>query len=120
MDKAEMGSIVLVLFFALCQIIGTMCSMPDLPLTTAGEQLAEDMSDMTCPMDGMSMCPPSLTASPERQIKSSAVAADVDFAPILLSGATTPVGSSDPVMSSVSSADSIVPISIASPSVLRI
>jgi hypothetical protein len=120
MDKAELGSIVSVLFFALCQIIGTMCSMPDLPLVTDGEQLAEDMSDMTCLMDGTSMCPPSLTASPERQIKNSAVAADVGFAPISLIGATTPVGSSDPIIGSLSSADSIVPISIASPSVLRI
>lgn len=119
MDKAEMGSIVSVLFFALCQIIGTMCSMPDLPLVTDGEQLAEDMSDMTCPMDGTSMCPPSLTASPERQIKNSVVA-DVDLASISLSGATTPVGSSDSIIGSLSSADSIVPISIASPSVLRI
>jgi hypothetical protein len=114
-----MRSFSLVLFFALCQIIGTMCAFQDLWLANDVAQLTEDMSGMACPMDGTITCPPSLTASRERQIKNSAVA-DIILAPIAISSAATPVGFSDLIIGSLTSADSFVPISIASPSVLRI
>jgi hypothetical protein len=117
--KVKMHSFSLVLFFALCQISGTTCVVQDLSLENDIAQLTEDMSGMACPMDGTTMCPPSLNASPERQIKKSAVA-DVNLAPISISSAATPVGFSDLCIGSLSSADSIVSISIASPSVLRI
>ncbi|MEK9139855.1 MAG: hypothetical protein AAB308_02265 [Nitrospirota bacterium] len=117
--KARMRSFSLVLFFAFCQIIGTMCAVQDLSMANDIAQLTEDMSGMACPMDGTFMCPPSLTASPERQLKNSVVA-DVNLAPISISSAATPVGFSDLIIGSLSSADSIVPISIASPSALRI
>jgi len=117
--KARMRSFILVLFFAFCQIIGTMCTVQDLSMANDIAQLTEDMSGMACPMDGTIMCPPSLIASPERQLKNSVVA-DVNLAPISISSAATPVGFSDLIIGSLSSADSIVPISIASPSVFRI
>jgi hypothetical protein len=114
-----MRSFILVLFFAFCQIIGTMCTVQDLSMANDIAQLTEDISGMACPMDGTIMCPPSLIASPERQLKNSVVA-DVNLAPISISSAATPVGFSDLIIGSLSSADSIVPISIASPSVFRI
>lgn len=117
--KVRMQSFGLGLFFVLCQISGTMCAVQDLSLANDIAQLTKDMSGMACPMDGTIMCPPSLNASPERQIKKSAVA-DINLAPISISIAATPVGSSDLSIGSLSSAHSIVPISIASPSVLRI
>lgn len=117
--KIRIQSSTLILLFALCQIIGTMCAIPDLSLANDVPQLTDDMSSMACPMDGTIMCPTSLTTSPERQIKNCAVA-DVNHAPISISSAATPVGFSGLIIGSLSSADSIVPISIASPSVLRI
>lgn len=117
--KTRMRSFSLVLFFALCQISGTMCAVQDLWLANDIAQLTEDMSGMACPMDGTIMCPPSLTASRERQMKNSAVA-DVNLAPISISSAAAPAGFSDVIIGSLSSVDSIVPISIASPSALRI
>jgi hypothetical protein len=117
--KVRMWSFSLVLFFALCQIIGTMCAVQDLPLANDVAQLTEDMSGMACPMDGTIMCPPSLTASPERQIKNTMVMV-VD--PVL--SFVSPIGVSASVSSEMlwswSIAYSIVPISISSSSVLRI
>lgn len=109
--------VALVLLFTFCQVIGTMCTLPDLSVAEESDILAED--NMTCPMDGTIMCPPSITSSPERQIMHNLVA-DFDHATILLgSAAGLPVRSA-PTLWSSSSASSIVPISISSPSVLRI
>ncbi len=58
-----------------------MCTWPDLSMATDRELLVEEA--MACPMEGTTMCPPSLTSSPERQIKHR-MASDVDHAPILL------------------------------------
>jgi hypothetical protein len=113
--NARIRSFSLVLFFALCQIIGTMCSVPDLSLADDLAQLAEEMNDMACPMDGTIMCPPSLTASPEREIKNT-MAVVVD--PVLFF--VSPIGVSSEMLWPWSSAYSIVPISISSFSVLRI
>jgi hypothetical protein len=74
---------------------------------------------MACPMDGTSMCPPSATSSPERQVKNGA-AIDLDHGPILLSPAAVLTVPSARRLWSWSSAWSIVPLSIGSSSVLRI
>lgn len=108
-----------ILVFAFCQVIGVMCAVPDLSVVWGVPQLAEEMSHAACPMDGTIMCPPSLTSSPERQVPISSVA-DEYAPPILVSGATTLVSPSARPIGSVGSAHSIVPISIASSSVLRI
>ncbi len=121
LDHVRMRFCSLVLLFALCQIVGSMCAVQDLSLADDAAQLAEEMSDMACPMDGTIMCPPSLTASPERQIKNNTV---VNIDPILsLVGRTkVPAGISLEKIWSWSSTYSIVPvpISISSSSVLRI
>jgi len=109
----------MVLVFAFCQVMGIMCAVPDLSLADDMPQLTGEMSHAACPMDGTLACPPSLTSSPERHIKISMVA-DVYAPPILVSGATTPVSPSAQPIWAVSIAYSIVPISIASSSVLRI
>lgn len=109
----------LVLLFALCQIVGTMCTVPDLSLADDAARLAEEMNHMGCPMDGAIMCPPSLTASPERQLKNSMV---VVGDPVLsvVSHAEVLAGIPLEMIESWSSAYSSVPISISSSSVLRI
>nr|WP_281721192.1 hypothetical protein [Nitrosomonas nitrosa] len=109
----------MVLGFAFCQVMGVMCPVPDLSLAKDAPQLAEEMSHAACPMDGTFACPPSLTSSPERQLPISSVA-DIYAAQVVANGATTPVSLSARSIGSVSSAYSIVPISIASSSVLRI
>jgi hypothetical protein len=116
---AKIRFVSLVLFFAFCQVSGTMCAVPDLSLADDVAKLAEDMSHMTCPMDGTIMCPPSANSSPERHLKHPA-ASDLNQTPVLpVSVATVTVTSiSEPW--SWGSASSIVPISIASSSVLRI
>ena len=107
----------LVLLFTLCQVIGTMCALPDLSVPEGAALLVEE--GMACPMDGTTMCPPSLTSSPERQIKNSLVV-DVDHATILLNPAAVLTVPSARRLWSWSSVCSIVPLSIGSSSVLRI
>ena len=115
-QRVKMLYVVLVFFFTLCQVIGTTCALPDLSMAAGAAPFLEE--GMVCPMDGTTMCPPSLTSSPERQIKYSMVS-DVDHAPILLnfSTALTPPSVPAPSQSSVLS---LVPIPIGSSSVLRI
>lgn len=107
----------LVFLFILCQVIGTTCALSDLPVAAGAAPFLEE--GMACPMEGAVMCPPSLTSSPERQIKNGTVS-DVDHAPILLSFSTALT--SPPVSApwSGSSVLSLVPISISSSSALRI
>ena len=107
----------LVLFFTLCQVIGAVCALPDLSVAEGATLLVEE--GMACPMDGTSMCPPSATSSPERQVKNGA-AIDLDHGPILLSSVAVLTAPSVPTLWSWSRACSIVPISIGSSSVLRI
>lgn len=80
---------VLVFFFTLCQVIGTTCTLPDLSMAAGAAPFLEE--GMACPMEGATMCPPSLSSSPERQIKPSMVW-DVDHAPVLLSVSTALTG----------------------------
>lgn len=112
-----MQYVALVLFFAFCQVIGTMCIIPDLSMAEEPASWVEER--ITCPMDGTIMCPPSLTSSPERQVKQSIVM-DSDHVTILLSPAAVLTVRSARTLWSWSSAYSIVPISIESSSVLRI
>jgi hypothetical protein len=109
--------VALVFFFILCQVIGTMCALPDLSVAGDAALLVEE--ERTCPMDGTTMCPPSLASSPERQTKNSMVL-DIDHATILLGSAAMITVPSALTRGSWSSARSIVPISIGSCSVLRI
>ena len=113
--RVKMLYVVLVFFFTLCQVIGTMCALPDLSVAADTALLVEEA--MVCPMGG-TMCPSALTSSPERQIKHSMVS-DVDPAPILLSFSTALTRPSVPVPS-LSSVLPLIPISIGSSSVLRI
>jgi hypothetical protein len=117
--KTQMRFFSLVLLFALCQIVGTMCTVPDLSLADDAAQLAEEMNHVACPMDGTIMCPPSLTASPERQLKNSMVVVG-DPVLSLVSHGEVLAGVSLEMIDSWSSAYYSVPISISSSSVLRI
>ncbi|NGZ61363.1 MAG: hypothetical protein CV081_12805, partial [Nitrospira sp. LK265] len=65
-SRVPLQFIALVISFTFCQVIGTMCVLPDLSEAEETAILAEET--MTCPMDGTIMCPTSFTASPERQI----------------------------------------------------
>ena len=114
-----MRSYSLALLFALCQVVGTMCSLPDVSLADDVAQVAEEMNDMACPMDGTVMCPPSLTASPERQIK-NVLLVEVDPVPSLVNHPRVSTDVSTEMMWSWSTAYSLVPLSISSSSVLRI
>ncbi len=109
----------LVLLFALCQIVGTMCTVPDLSLADDAAQLTEDMRHMACPMDGTSMCPLSAVSSPERQSKPPATT-DLHQIAVRLSPVEASTVSPTFEFLSWSSASEFVPISIASSSVLRI
>ncbi|MEO6306363.1 MAG: hypothetical protein ABIP43_00560 [Nitrospiraceae bacterium] len=109
--------VALVFFFILCQVIGAMCVLPDLSVAGDAALLVEE--EKTCPMDGATMCPPSLASSPERQTKNNMVL-DIDHATIVLGSAAMLTVPSAPTRGSWSSAYSIVPISIETSSVLRI
>jgi len=117
--KVRMRFFSLVLLFALCQIVGTMCTVPDLSLADDAARLTAEMRHMACPMDGTIMCPLSAVSSPERQLKHAATI-DLNQAPVLLSLVVASTAS--PVLESLpwSSASEFVPLSIASSSVLRI
>jgi len=109
----------LVLFFTLCQIIGTTCTVPNLSLANDTTQLAEDMSTMACPMDGTTMCLPSAVSSPERQPKHPAPA-DLNQIAVPLNPVAAFTAPSILEFLSWRSASEFIPISIASPSILRI
>ena len=116
--KRKVRSFSLVLFFALCQIVGTMCTVPDLSLADDAAQMAEQSNHVACPMDGTVMCPPSALSSPERQPKHAATI-DLDQ-PLLFSHVAASTASPRLKLLSRSSVQEFIPISIASPSVLRI
>ena len=109
--------VALVLVFAFCQVIGAMCALPDLSVVEGATQFVEE--EMSCPMHGTSMCPPSATSSSERQVKNGAVAdADQTSAvPSVFRILTNP--SAEPQWS-WNSDFSLVPLCISSSSVLRI
>mgnify|MGYP001591779480 CR=1 FL=1 len=109
--------VALVFFFILCQVIGAMCVLPDLSVAGDAALLVEE--EITCPMDGATMCPPSLTSSSERQTKNSMVL-DIDHSTILLGSAAMLTVPAALTRGSWSSAYSIIPISIETSSVLRI
>ena len=104
-------------FFTFCQVSEMICTFPDLSVAEGASLLVEE--GMACPMDGTTMCPSVLISSPERQIKRTLVS-NVDHAQTLLGSAAVLTVQCIPALSSWSSAGSMVPISISSPSVLRI
>lgn len=104
-------------FFTLCQVMGTVCPLPDLSVAEGAAVVVEE--GMACPMDGTTMCPPSLTSSPERRIKHNLVS-DVDPVTTLLGSAAVLTVQCTPTLSPLSSACSMPPISISSSLVLRI
>jgi hypothetical protein len=116
-QRVNMQYVALVFFFTLCQVIGTMCTLPELSMAADTALLVEE--GMACPMDGTTMCPPSLTSSPERRIKHP-FGANVDHATTLLSLSTALPSPSVPAPWSWRSVLSLVPISIGYSSVLRI
>ena len=107
----------LVFFLNLCQVIGTTCALHDLSVAAGAALLVEE--EMACPMAGITMCPPSLTSSPERQIKTTMVS-NVDPAPVLLSFSAARTSHLVSTPWFWSNVGSIVPVSIGSSSVLRI
>lgn len=116
-SRVQVRYVALVFVFALCQVIGTTCALPDLSVAAGATLFVEE--GMVCPMDGVTMCPPSLTSSPERQIKNSMVS-EVDHVPVLFSCSATLTSPSVPALWSGNSVLFIVPISIGSSPVLRI
>jgi hypothetical protein len=118
LGQVQTQSIALVIFFTFCQVvIGTMCALPD--LSGVEETAILGKEPMACPMDGTIMCPPSVTSSPERQVKNGGVT-ELDHGAIILSpGAMLPACSVQTLWSG-NSPYSIVPISMASSSVLRL
>jgi hypothetical protein len=117
LKRVPLQFIALAILFTFCQVIGTMCALPDLAEAEETAILVEE--NMACPMDGTIMCPPSAISSPERQLKQAAVI-QVDLAPVLSRAVTILSVAPNPTPWSWSSVLSIVPISIASSSVLRI
>ena len=115
--RLNIESIALVLFFVFCQVIGTMCVLPDVSMAEPSASFVENI--MVCPMDGTIMCPPSATSSPERQAKHGC-SGDVD--PVMTFSTQSPDASISACfpLSYRSRASSIVPIAIAASSVLRI
>lgn len=71
MSRAKTHCIALVFLFAFCQVVGVMCAAPNISLAEEGTMLAEEV--MACPMEGSLMCPPSLTSSPDREIKNRGI-----------------------------------------------
>ncbi len=113
----NMKFVALLLVFTFCQVLGTMCVLPDLSWADDVASLLEER--MACPMDGTIMCPPAATSSPERQAKHTA-GVDLEHTSVPPGAVTTLTAATIPTPWSWSSAYSIVPISIASSSVLRI
>lgn len=117
MPRMNVQSITLMLFFIFCQVIGTMCFLPDVSMAEDMVAFVEDV--VTCPMDGTIMCPPSATSSPERQGKHGSVP-DVDYATVLQHSSIDLATNLVSVLCPRGIALSIVPLSISSTSVLRI
>lgn len=115
--RVDTRYVALLLFFTFCQVIGSMCALPGLSVAEETASLVE--ARMACPMDGTIMCPPSITSSPERQLKHSIVL-DVDHAPMLISLAEGLPVPAVLAQWSWSSVCYIVPLSIGASSVLRI
>lgn len=110
--------VALVLLFTFCQVMGSMCTLSDLSMAEEATTMVEEY--MACPMDGTIMCPPSITSSPERQLRQSTLVLDVAHATILPSPGAVLTAFPTPTQCSWSNVCSIVPLSIDSSPVLRI
>lgn len=107
----------LLLFFLLCQVMGPMCGAPEVSSAAKDTVLAE--GSMACTMHESFMCLPSLTSSPDRHAKCSG---SLYLEQMPASCAIPSAQDRDSVAPprAWSSVLSIVPVSIASSSVLRI
>lgn len=117
-QRVKTKYVALVLLFTFCQVIGSMCTLSDLSMAEEATTMVEE--HMACPMDGTIMCPPSITSSPERQLRQSIIVLDVAHATILLSPGVVLTIFPTPTQCSWSNVCSIVPLSIDSSPVLRI
>lgn len=117
-QRVKTKYVALLLLFTFCQVIGSMCTLSDLSMAEEATTMVEE--HMACPMDGTIMCPPSITSSPERQLRQSIIVMDVAHATILLSRGAVLTVSPTPMQSSWNNICSIVPLSINSSPVLRI
>ena len=115
--REETRYIALVVVFTFCQVIGAMCPLPDLSVAEGPTLFVEE--EMACPMDGATMCPPSATSSPERQVKNG-VAADAGHTSAVPSVMRILKNLSAKPQGSLNSDFFLVPLSISSSSVLRI
>ena len=104
-------------FFVFCQVVNVMCASPDLMIASQPSLLSADR--MVCPMDGTIMCPPLAISSPESQGRSN-ITTNVDPAPLAVDYTFGLTSLGSPNQWSRSRVLSLVPISIASSSVLRI
>ncbi|KXK01861.1 MAG: hypothetical protein UZ03_NOB001001945 [Nitrospira sp. OLB3] len=116
--RVDTKYVALLLLFTFCQVIGSMCTLPD--LSRAEEAITMVEEHMACSMDGTVMCPASLTSSPERQLRQSTIVMDVAHAAISSSPDNVLPVFSTPPRFSWSNVCSIVPLSIESSPVLRI
>lgn len=116
-QRVTMKYVALVLLFTFCQVIGSMCTLPDLSMAEEATTMMEE--HVACPMDDTIMCPPSLTSSSARQLKNSDVTG-VNHATILLSLGAVATVLPAPTQCFRSNVCSIVPLSIDSSPVLRI
>jgi hypothetical protein len=115
--RVDTKRIALVLVFAFCQVIGAMCGLPDISVVEGATLFVEER--MACPMDGTSMCPPSATSSPERQVRNG-LATDVDHTSAVPGVLRILPNSSAEPQGSWGSDLFLVPLFIRSSSVLRI
>lgn len=116
-QRVTMKYVAVVLIFTFCQVIGSMCTLPNLSMAEESATMVEE--HVACPMDDTVMCPPSLTSSSVRQLKNSDVTG-VNHATILLSLGAMVTVLSAPTQCFRSNVSSIVPLSIDSSPVLRI
>ena len=117
MTLCDSRHILLVILFSFCQVIGTMCVIPDVSMASDTPVLTEE--GMSCPMDATIMCPPSITSSLERQVKQISLSLvheiSIALVPVTIFGVFSSL-----MLWAWSSAYSLVPISISSSPVLRI
>jgi len=110
-------NLVLLGLFIFCQVSGFMCLAPDISLGGDYALLSERIH--VCPMESSITCPPSLTASPQRQTNTASVAA-LDQSEVVVGLGFSQLHRSVPTPIPWSSVSSLVPLPTRSVSVLRI
>lgn len=111
--------IAFVIIFAICRVAGVMCTLPDLSPIQETMSLVEGRSGMMCLVGDALMCPPAVTSNPERQAKDN-VTLDKDHSQNVVTAVPTTHQFWDHKIRSGNDVHFLIPISIASSSVLRI